>query len=181
MLSGGVSRTGQAPGSRCSSRSPLTRQQTRTRVSQKSRRCRIRKLPSQRGETPKSSGRKSMGRLSASCGSKRRQERSNVKRRRRRRRKRQERTNEQIARGKKRRISWQRQPLGRPHRRKKGQLRACRPPCNVVSGLVCPRATARATASDWRPHIPLDHDCHHTEHSITDATVLLCWFCERPM
>ena len=162
MLSGGVSCTGQAPGSRCSSsRSPLTRQLTRTRGSLKFRRCRIRKLPNQSGK-PINSGRRSRRRLSASCGSKRRHRSGNVQRRRRRRRKRRKKTSEHIARGKKRTINWQRQPPRRPHRREKGQLRASRPPCNVLSGLAYPRATARATASDWRPHIPLDHDCRRT-------------------
>ena len=36
---------------------------------------------------------------------------------------------------------------------KKGQPRASRLPCNVLSGLAYARATARATARDLRPHI----------------------------
>ena len=136
MLSGRVSCTGQPPGSRCSSsKSPVTKPLTRTRVSQKLRRCWICKLPNQRGK-PINCGRRSRRRLSASCESKRRHGSGNVKRRRRRRRKRRKRTSKQIARRKKRRINWQRQPLRRPHRRTKGQLRASRPPCNVVSGLI---------------------------------------------
>ena len=120
MLSGGVSCTGQAQASRCSSsRSPPTRQLTRVVVSQKSRRCRIRKLPNQRRK-PINNGRRSRTRLSASCGSKRRHRSNNVKRRRRRRRKRPKRRSEEIARGKKKRIKWQRQLLRHPHRKKKG-------------------------------------------------------------
>ena len=41
---------------------------------------------------------------------------------------------------------------------KKKAVGGSRLPCNVVSGLAYPRATARATARDWRPHVPLDHD-----------------------
>ena len=91
---------------------------TRTVVSKKSRMCRIRKLPNQRGK-PINNGRRSRRRLSASCGSKRRHRSGNVKRRRRRRRKRPKRLSEQIARGKKKRINWQWQPLRHPHRRKR--------------------------------------------------------------
>ena len=115
-------------------------------------------------QTPKPKGKtdKQRHRLSASCGSKRRHGSGNVKRRRRRRRKRPKRTSKQIARGKNKRINWLRQPLRHPHRREKGQSRASRLPCNVVSRLAYPRATARATASDWRPHVPLDHECRWT-------------------
>ena len=173
MLSGGVSCTGQAHASRCSSsRSPLTRQPTRTLVSQKLRRCRIRKLPIQRGK-PINNGRRTRRRLSASCGSKRRHGSGNVKSRRRRRRKRPKRTREQIARRKKRWINWQRQPLRQPHRRKKGQLRAFRRPYNVVLGFGYPRAAPRATASDWMPHIPLDHDCRLTIPNIQPRTQIV--------
>ena len=53
---------------------------------------------------------------------------------------------------------------------KKGQLRASGPPCNMVSGWAYSRAPARATASDWRPHIPLDHDCRWTIPDIQPLT-----------
>ena len=89
-----------------------------------------------------------------SCGSEWRRMHSNINRRRRRRKKRPKRTIEQIARGRKRRISLQRQPLGLLHKTK-GRSRAWRPPCKVASGLAIPRATARATASEWRPYVPL--------------------------
>ena len=162
MLSGRVSCTGQARAGCCSSsRSPLTMQLTRTIVRQKWRSCWIRKLPNRRRK-PINNGRRSRRRLSASCGSKRRCGSGNVKRRRRRRRKRPKRTSEQIARGKKTTISWQRQPLQHPHRRNKGQPRASRLTSTVVSRLAHPRATARATASDCRPHILLDHFCRWT-------------------
>ena len=162
MLSREVPCTGQAQASRCSSSmSPLTGQLTRTPVSQKLRTCRIRKLPNPRG-TPINNGTRSTRRPSPSCGSKRRLRSGNVKRRRRRRRKRPKMTSKQMARGKKRRINWQWEPPQHPRRTKKGQLRASRPRCNLVFGLAYPRATARATASDWRPHIALDHDCRWT-------------------
>ena len=170
MLIGGVSCTGQAQGSRCSSsRSPLTKQLTRTRVSQKSRRCRIRKLPSQRGK-PINSGRRSRRRLSASCGSKRRQRKTEEKEK-----EKEKKAKEDERANRKRKEEEDKlataaaaaSPL-----RKKGQLRASRPPCNVVSGLACPRATARATAIDWRPHIPLDHDCRWTTPDIQPQTQL---------
>ena len=54
-------------------------------------------------------------------------------------------------------INWQRQPLRNPHQKNKGQLRASRLPCTVASGWAYPRATARATASEWRPYVPLGH------------------------
>ena len=170
MLSGGVSCTGQAQASRCSSSmSSLTRQPTRTLVSHKLRRYRISKLPNQRGK-PIKNCRRSRRRLSASCGGKRRHGSNNVKMRRRRGRKRPKRKSEQIARGKNRRINWQWQPLRHPHRRKKGQLRASKPPCNVVSGLAYPRVTVRATASDPMPHIALDQDYRWTIPDIQPRT-----------
>ena len=45
------------------------------------------------------------------------------------------------------------------------------------------KSNARATASDWRPPIPLDHDCRWTIPDIQPRTqiVWLCWSCERLM
>ena len=122
-------------------------------------------------------------RPSASCGSKRRHGSGNEKTRRRRRRKTPQRMSEQITRGKKKRINWQRHPLRHTHRRKKGRPRASRLPCNVVSGLAYPSATARATASDRRPHVPLDHCCRWIIPEIQPVTqtVRLCWSCEALM
>ena len=56
-----------------------------------------------------------------------------------------------------------------PSQKKKGQSRASRLPCNVASGLPYPRATDRATASEWRPQVPLGHGCRWT---ITDILPL---------
>ena len=147
-----------ARASRCSSsRRSLTRQVTRTVVRKKSRRCRSRKLPNQNGNTDKQR-QKEQEMAELRCRSKKRSGSGNVKRRSRRRRKRAKRTSEQIPRGKKKRINWQRQPLRHPHRKKKGSLRAPKLPCNVVSGLAYARATVRATASDLGPHVSPDHD-----------------------
>ena len=73
----------------------------------------------------------------------------------------------------KKRINWQRQLLRHPHRTKKGHSRASRIPCNVVSGLAYARATATATTSNWRPHLPPDHDCRWTIPDIQPRTQTL--------
>ena len=75
-------------------------------------------------QTPKPKGKTEKQRqkekeMSVSYGSKRRCKSSNTKSRRRRRRTRPKRRSKQIARGKKKRINWQRQPVGHPYHKKR--------------------------------------------------------------
>ena len=170
MLSGGVSCTGQALGSRCSSRSPLTRQQTRTRVSQKSRRCRIRKLPSQRRETPINSGRRTRARLSASCRSKRRHGRGQ--------RKKEEKEKEKKAKEDERANRKRKDEedklataaAGASPSQKKRAVEGLQATLQRGVRVGLSKSNGRATASDWRPHIPLDHDCRWTIPDIQPQT-----------
>ena len=158
MLRGKVSCTRQAQTSRyfCS-RSSLTRQLTQKVVIQKSRRCQIPKLPNLRGKPINNGTRRRRG-LSASYGSKRRHRSRNVKGRRRRRRKRSKSTSQQIAKRKEEEAKLATAAATASPSQKKRAVAGLQATLQrgVRVGLF--KSNDKTTASDWRPHVLLDHD-----------------------